>query len=95
MMKQALKLRLKHFISAVISMLNKPAIRSVGYRQLWDYFEGHYSLNEAVERAVIATRQLAQETANTVEELAQGTANLVDGDDGFTIILQTICVKVY
>ncbi len=37
-----------------------PAIRSVGYRQLWDYFDGQCHLNEAIERAVIATRQLAK-----------------------------------
>ena len=37
-----------------------PAIRSVGYRQLWDYFDGQCHLNEAIDRAVIATRQLAK-----------------------------------
>ncbi|WP_223670884.1 tRNA (adenosine(37)-N6)-dimethylallyltransferase MiaA [Kangiella shandongensis] len=37
-----------------------PAIRSVGYRQLWQYLEGELSLEEAVERGVIATRQLAK-----------------------------------
>ena len=37
-----------------------PAIRAVGYRQLWEHLEGHYSLDEAVMRAVAATRQLAK-----------------------------------
>lgn len=37
-----------------------PAIRAVGYRQMWDYLEGRCSLPEAVERGVIATRQLAK-----------------------------------
>ena len=32
---------------------SKPAIRSVGYRRLWDYFEGHCSLSEAQELAVM------------------------------------------
>lgn len=43
--------------------LNKemPAIRTVGYRQLWEYLEGHYpTLEEAVEKAAVATRQLAK-----------------------------------
>ncbi len=37
-----------------------PAVRAVGYRQLWDYLEGRCTLNEAVERAIAATRQLAK-----------------------------------
>ncbi|MEZ2720543.1 tRNA (adenosine(37)-N6)-dimethylallyltransferase MiaA [Paenalcaligenes hominis] len=36
------------------------SIRSVGYRQIWDHLAGELSLNEAVERAVSATRQLAK-----------------------------------
>ena len=37
-----------------------PSIRAAGYRQLWDYFEGRCGLDEAVEKAIIATRQLAK-----------------------------------
>jgi tRNA dimethylallyltransferase len=37
-----------------------PSIRAVGYRQLWEHLEGRSALPEAVERAVIATRQLAR-----------------------------------
>ncbi|GGD00434.1 tRNA (adenosine(37)-N6)-dimethylallyltransferase MiaA [Halopseudomonas salina] len=37
-----------------------PSVRAVGYRQLWDYFEGKLSLDEGVERGIIATRQLAK-----------------------------------
>ena len=37
-----------------------PAIRSVGYRQMWQYLSGELTLDEAVERGVIATRQLAK-----------------------------------
>jgi tRNA dimethylallyltransferase len=37
-----------------------PAIRAVGYRQLWAHLDGSYSLDVAVERAVAATRQLAK-----------------------------------
>ncbi len=40
--------------------LNCPSIRSVGYRQIWQYMDGELSLSEAKERAVIATRQLAK-----------------------------------
>jgi len=37
-----------------------PSIRAAGYIQLWNYLEGEISLDEAVERAIIATRQLSK-----------------------------------
>jgi len=37
-----------------------PAIRAVGYRQLWQHLAGDYLLDEAVGRAIAATRQLAK-----------------------------------
>lgn len=40
--------------------LNMPAIRCVGYRQVWQYLAGQLSYDEMVERAIIATRQLAK-----------------------------------
>lgn len=39
---------------------NLPSMRSVGYRQVWDYLEGKLDEDEMKERAVIATRQLAK-----------------------------------
>lgn len=39
---------------------NLPSIRSIGYRQAWQYLEGKLSYDEMQERAVIATRQLAK-----------------------------------
>lgn len=37
-----------------------PALRAVGYRQLWQHLEGECSLEEALQRGVAATRQLAK-----------------------------------
>ena len=37
-----------------------PAIRAVGYRQVWDYLDGKLDYEEMVERGIIATRQLAK-----------------------------------
>jgi len=37
-----------------------PAVRAVGYRQLWQHLAGECEIDEAVEKAVIATRQLAK-----------------------------------
>lgn len=40
--------------------LHTPAIRSVGYRQVWEYLLGNYSYDEMREKGIIATRQLAK-----------------------------------
>lgn len=37
-----------------------PAIRAVGYRQVWDYLDGKLSYEDMVDRGIIATRQLAK-----------------------------------
>lgn len=37
-----------------------PAIKAVGYRQAWSYMQGEYDLETMIEKAIIATRQLAK-----------------------------------
>jgi tRNA dimethylallyltransferase len=37
-----------------------PAMRLIGYRQLWAHLDGGVGLDEAIDRAIIATRQLAR-----------------------------------
>lgn len=37
-----------------------PSIKSVGYRQVWQYLEGELDYDGMVERGIIATRQLAK-----------------------------------
>ena len=37
-----------------------PAVRAVGYRQLWAYLDDECTLDEAIERGIAATRQLAK-----------------------------------
>ena len=39
---------------------DSPAMRSVGYRQFWSYLDGEYDVDEARDRALFATRQLAK-----------------------------------
>ena len=55
------------FIDEVKTLRNRwdlnedlPAIRAVGYRQVWDYLESRIDYTEMQERGVIATRQLAK-----------------------------------
>ncbi|MDA7578901.1 tRNA (adenosine(37)-N6)-dimethylallyltransferase MiaA [bacterium] len=40
--------------------LDLASMRCVGYRQAWNYFEGNYSKQEMIEKAIIATRQLCK-----------------------------------
>ncbi len=40
--------------------LEKPALRAVGYRQVWEYTEGKTDRDEMRYRGIVATRQLAK-----------------------------------
>ncbi len=55
------------FIEEVEALFNRgdlnaemPAIRAVGYRQVWAYLTGEYGYDEMREKAIIATAQLAK-----------------------------------
>lgn len=39
---------------------SKPAIRAVGYRQVWEYLDGNYDYDTMVNRGIAATRQFAK-----------------------------------
>ena len=60
-----------------------PAIRSVGYRQLWEYCAGNCSLEEAVERGVIATRQLAKRQITWLRNWPDAIEIAVDNGDQY------------
>ena len=60
-----------------------PSIRAAGYRQLWDYFDGHYGLDEAVEKAIIATRQLAKRQQTWLRNWPNSREILVDDQQGY------------
>ena len=40
--------------------IDMPSVRCVGYRQLWQYLEGEDTLEEAIFKGIVATRQLAK-----------------------------------
>jgi tRNA dimethylallyltransferase len=50
-----------------------PSMRAVGYRQLWAHLDGAYPLEEAMRRAVAATRQLAKRQLTWMRGEAAGT----------------------
>ena len=49
------RLRLRPGLTA-----DHPSMRSVGYRQFWQHFDGNFDAAEARDRALFATRQLAK-----------------------------------
>ena len=60
-----------------------PSIRAAGYRQLWDYFEGHYGLDEAVDKAITATRQLAKRQQTWLRNWPKTQKIQVDNQQGY------------
>lgn len=40
--------------------LETPSMRSVGYRQVWEYLDGKWTFEEMKKKAIVATRQLAK-----------------------------------
>ena len=60
-----------------------PSMRAAGYRQLWDYYEGHYGLDEAVEKAIIATRQLAKRQQTWLRNWPNSREIQVDNQQGY------------
>lgn len=68
-----------------------PSIRCVGYRQMWDYFSGSGSLDDAVYRTVCATRQLAKRQITWL----RGWDNLTWLDsDNLELSLQTVTHRI-
>ena len=67
-----------------------PALRSVGYRQLWAHCAGHIDLEEARRQAVTATCQLAKRQMTWLR--AQSGYECLDpaDDSGFARILEAI-----
>ena len=51
-----------------------PSIRCVGYRQLWDHLDGRIALDQAIEQAIAATRQLAKRQITWLRSLPRRTS---------------------
>lgn len=60
MLKNNFEQEVKNLRKNPVLHLDLPAIRSVGYRQMWQYLDGEFSFDEMREKGIIATRQLAK-----------------------------------
>ncbi len=59
-----------------------PAIRAVGYRQVWGYLAGEYGYDEMVARGIAATRQLAKRQLTWLRSWPGGERVPVDDGEG-------------
>jgi tRNA dimethylallyltransferase len=67
-----------------------PAIRSVGYRQVWSYLAGEENLTMMTEKAIIATRQLAKRQFTWLRRETQAHWFETSDENLFTKVLETI-----
>jgi tRNA dimethylallyltransferase len=71
--------------------LRHPAMRAVGYRQLWSYCAGEHSLEQASAAAVIATTQLAKRQMTWLRRDREITTLAGDGVGDMEAVLMRIC----
>ena len=67
-----------------------PSQRAVGYRQIWDYLDGLMTKDEAIVRAIIATRQYAKRQRTWLRSESNLIPISVEERDFRPKILQTI-----
>lgn len=60
MLEQGLIEEVETLLERKVLSEEMPSIRSVGYRQVWGYLQGRYDKKAMIDRAVVATRQLAK-----------------------------------
>jgi tRNA dimethylallyltransferase len=70
--------------------IDLPAVRSVGYRQMWQYLDGECQFDEMREKGIIATRQLAKRQITWLRGW-EGAISLETGNpENVELILQYI-----
>jgi tRNA dimethylallyltransferase len=68
------------FIDEVVRLFNNPeitvdlpAIRSCGYRQVWQYLNGDYTKEQMIDKSIIVTRQLAKRQLTWLRQWSDAT----------------------
>ena len=69
---------------------NLPAIRCVGYRQMWQYLNGEYDHNEMVFRGICATRQLAKRQLTWLRSWPDLHWLITDDDENLSQVLAAV-----
>ncbi len=67
-----------------------PSIRAVGYRQVWSYLEKEYDYDTMIEKAIIATRQLAKRQFTWLRKVENATSFNSENVDLFENVLDKV-----
>ncbi|MGZ5043576.1 MAG: tRNA (adenosine(37)-N6)-dimethylallyltransferase MiaA [Methylobacter sp.] len=85
------------FIGEVVALYRRgdltekmPSIRAVGYRQAWSYLEGEYDLETMIEKAIVATRQLAKRQFTWLRREVDATSFQTGQTDLLAKVLKTV-----
>jgi tRNA dimethylallyltransferase len=60
MLAQGFEQEVKNLYNRGDLHLDLPSMRCVGYRQMWEHFDGKLDYHQMIYRGVVATRQLAK-----------------------------------
>ncbi|MGZ4990350.1 MAG: tRNA (adenosine(37)-N6)-dimethylallyltransferase MiaA [Methylobacter sp.] len=89
------------FIDEVVALYRRgdltekmPSVRAVGYRQAWSYLQGEYDLETMIEKAIVATRQLAKRQFTWLRREVDATSFQTGQKDLLTKVLETVNNKL-
>jgi len=83
MMEQGFESEVKALYQRGDLTATSTAMRSAGYRQLWDYCDGLLTIEEAVEQGIIASRQLAKRQITWLRNWPNAREILVDNGESY------------
>ena len=69
--------------------LTMPSMRSVGYRQVWQYLEGATQLSDMIEQSIAASRQLAKRQLTWLRKI-EDALWIDNADNQLPIVLERI-----
>ena len=73
--------------------VSEPARQAVGYRELFDHFEGRCTLDEAIERIKIKTRRLAKAQRTWMKRMPEiQWLDLTEGDTAESVLPRTLAI---
>lgn len=75
-----------------------PALRAVGYRQVWQYLQGHIDYPTMQEKGIIATRQLAKRQLTWLRKVKNATWYDSEQDDLAQTVLHDLaqeCANIF
>lgn len=93
MLKQGFVEEVKHLYERGDLSADLPSIRSVGYRQVWEYLAGQTHYAEMCDKAIAATRQLAKRQLTWLRTWKDVQWLTTDADDLFPRVTQILRIR--